>query len=252
MSTRNQRQMRWCSVIAVTIGLFCSAQTEAGKPSKLYTLVQLPDAEGSTELDGYAHGMNEVLIDGQLKTVEVVGSLAGHAYHWGLDAQGNVMMTTPLLPTDQITEAHDVNDQGIVVGGGFFDGAMLPLAWLSLGDEPIALPIPAGLTGIAVNINDNGMVVGLLEKENLEEPDLYTQLAVAWQLTEDEIGPTFVGPVLLSEASTILPTPDLNDAGQVVATVKVGGTFQGQRLERALGWRAADRLATGGSYGDHD
>ena len=237
MSTRNQRQMRWCSVIAVTIGLFCSAQTEAGKPSKPYTLVQLPDAEGSTELDGYTHGMNEVLIDGQLGAVEVVASLAGHAYHWGLDAQGNVMMTTPLLPTDQITEAHDVNDQGIVVGGGFFDGAMLPLAWLSLDDEPMGLSVPAGATGIAVNINNQGMVIGLL-KDTVTS----TEMLAVWQLTEGGGGPT-AGPFILSEASSIFPTPDLNDVGQVVARVRSGGTFQGQRWR--VSWNGIQLTASG-------
>ena len=174
-------------------------------------------------MDGYANAMNEVLIEGQLAAVEVVGSLAGNAYHWLLDVQGNVVTTTPLLPNDQVTEAHDINDDGVIVGGGGIGGAMLPLAWLSLDDEPMELPVPEGVTGIAVNINNNGMVVGLLE-----DAANSTEMVVVWQLTEGGTGPT-VGPLILSETSTVLPAPDLNDAGQVVATVRSGGTFQGQR-----------------------
>ena len=83
----------------------------------------LPSVDDNTDLDGYANGMNEMLIDDQLAAVEVVGSLGGSAYHWLLDVQGNVMMTTSLLPTGQATEAHDINDDGVIVGGGDIDGA---------------------------------------------------------------------------------------------------------------------------------
>ena len=219
---RNSKQAgRWLAV-AVTIGLCCSSIAEAGKPSKPYTLVLLPDAEGNTELDGCASAMNEVLIDGQLEGVEVVGRLAGNAYHWLMNVQGAVVMATPLPSAYPLTAAHDINDDGTIVGAGGIDGAILPLVWLSLDGMPIELPVPAGVTGIAANINNNGMVVGLLE-----DVETSTEIAVVWQLTEGGTGPT-AGPLLLSEVSTVLPAPDLNDAGQVVARVRSGGTFQGQ------------------------
>ena len=215
------------------------------KPEKPYTLVLLPDEKANTDLDGYANGMNEVLIEGQLAAVEVVGSLVGKAYHWLLDAQGNVITTTSLLPDDQVTEAHDVNDDGVIVGGGGIGGAMLPLVWLSLDDEPLELPVPEGFTGIAVNINNHGMVVGLLE-----DAANSTEMVVVWQLTEGGAGPT-VGPLILSETSTVRPALDLNDAGQVVATVWSQGTIQGQRW--SVSWDGVQLTAgAGGSYGNHD
>jgi uncharacterized membrane protein len=234
---RNKKRMGRWMVIAVAIGLFCSAQGLAKKPVKPYTLVLLPDAEGDTELDGYANAMNELLIEGQLEAVEVVGSLAGHAHHWWLNLEGDVVTTTPLLPTDQVTEARDINDDGVIVGSGDIDGAILPLVWLSLDDEPMGLSVPEGVTGIAVNINNNGMVIGLLK-----DTATSTEMLAVWQLTEGGTGPT-AGPFILSTASTILPTPDLNDAGEVVARVRSGGTFQGQRW--SVSWDGEQLTASG-------
>jgi uncharacterized membrane protein len=228
----NSKRTGWWIVVVVVIGLVCFSQAEAAKPSKPYTLVLLPSVDDNTDLDGYANGMNEILIDDQLAAVEIVGSLGGSAYHWLLDVQGNVIMTTSLLPTGQATEAHDINDDGVIVGGGDIDGAQLPLAWLSLDDAPMELPVPEGITGTAVNVNNYGMVVGVLE-----DAATSTKIAVVWQLTEGENGPTFVDPVILAQVSSVRE-PDLNDAGQVVAVVRSGGTFQGQRW--SVTWDGAE------------
>jgi hypothetical protein len=238
---RNSKQMVWC-VVAVVAGLACVSQVLAKKPAKPdeggdYTLVLLPDSQGDTSSNGYVAGMNEVVIDGQLEAVELVGSIADNAYHWLLDAQGNVVLATPLALPGQVAEAHDINDDGIVAGGKYIDGVMLPLVWLSLEDEPTELPVPNGVTGTAIKVNNCGMVLGLLEDAvNL------TEMLVVWQLTEGGTGPT-AGPLILSETSTIGPSPDLNDAGQVVARVRVGGTYRGQRW--SVSWNDGLLTASG-------
>ena len=108
------------------------------------------------------------------------------------------------------------------------------------------LPVPEGITGIAVNVNNYGMVVGVLE-----DAATSTKIAVVWQLTEGENGPTFVDPVILAQVSSVRE-PDLNDAGQVVAVVRSGGTFQGQRWSVTWDGAAAHPLGTGDSHGDDD
>jgi hypothetical protein len=101
---------------------------------------------------------------------------------------------------------------------------MRPLVWSSLDDkEPKELPVPTAVTDIteiAVNINNAGMVVGLLwGKKN----STITKMIVVWQLIEGD--PTLVEPLILAEATDSVRVPDLNDAGEVVGSV----SYEGQR-----------------------
>ena len=229
---RRWKVTRRILLIAMAACLLCCTVAEAKKPPNPpggggYTLVPLSDDTGDYEVASYASGANEVWIDGEFSGLEVVGNVVGSsAYCWALDAGGTVVQTTALpMPANSeagdIAAAHDINDQGMIVGaGGSFSPLVLrPLFWLDKL-PPVNSPILAGHTGVAVDVNNNGMIVGQLNK-----PADSTQLAVVWQytgtITDEDTGqdvPTFAGPLVLAEETTVW-APRLNDAGTVVATV---------------------------------
>lgn len=211
-----------------------------------YILVPLSDDNGNYEVASYATGANEVWIDGEFSGLAVVGNVVGsNAYYWMLNAGGSVVETTALpMPVNSavgdIAAAHDINDQGMIVGGGgsFIPLVLRPLFWLDNDTPPVELPIPDDHTGVAVDINNNGMIVGQLK--NLDS----TQLAVVWQytgtITDDETGqdiPTFAGPLELAEETTVW-APRLNDAGTVVVT----SAYEGLRWD--VTWDGTDLTAS--------
>ena len=227
---------RFCQILAITVTtcLFCVTIADAKKPEKPpgggggdigsggYARVLLSDEQGNTGIAGTANELREVVSNGALSGVEVVGALSGKAYYWLLDSAGNVIMATPLPapPAPDLSAAMDLNAAGVVVGSRGVLADVRPVYWPSLSSAPVDLPVPAGLTGNAVNINENGMIVG-----ELDDPINETELAAVWQLTGDPANPV-AGPLLLTEATTVW-VPAINDAGTVVVT----SAFQGLRWE---------------------
>lgn len=201
-------------------------QDRGGKGSgDAYQLISLPDDDGSVQRDGYASAINNQNM--------VAGGIQDRAYCWQLDGE-NISQTVPLAwPADpQIvrTESRAVNETGAVVGfGGFWDDTAIPLVWVApliANVAPLELPAPqtnaagdpfAG-SGIATNINGDGLVTGWLRDADPDGSDY----VVVWKVNLDPLDELFgsleAGPVMVATSSRI-QSPSINDNGNVVATI---------------------------------
>jgi probable HAF family extracellular repeat protein len=133
-----------------------------------------------------AYGINEGRA-GDPSTVSVAGSSQGHAVVWRKSAAGWTIQDLGALPDDTYSFAHDVNDEGEVVGssstgvsgasrGFLWTGiiGMLPLS--SLGGETYALAINHGgdVAGLSTDASGNRHAVRWRSASNWTLEDLGT------------------------------------------------------------------------------
>ena len=256
MVNSNRHVFCWFALVAGCT-LILNSVVQAGKPPKPggngsganYRLIQLPDASGSVNLNGYALDISNQKVIG--------GAIQGRAYCWQLDGQGNIAEIVPLAwPSDERidrTEAWAVNEIGTVVGyGGQWFQSAIPLVWLDplvANVAPLELPLlstdaegnPFIGTGIATDVNRHGMITGWLRDA---DPNGYDYVVV-WKVNLDSLDALFgtveAGPQVIAtgqrysiavtnpdgspglvEKQSGIRAPFINDNGNVVATVDVG------------------------------
>ena len=71
--------------------------------------------------------------------------------YWQLDTTGTIITAAPLpqLPGPELSVAHDINENGVVIGTGGVSPNIRPIYWPGLTSNPVDLPIPGWTFGFS-------------------------------------------------------------------------------------------------------
>ena len=161
---------------------------------------KLPGSEG---FSSEPHGVNAAGI--------VVGAVVSEglwkAAHWS--AEGDLRVR------DFIGIGNSVNDDGVIAGELHGPGGPQPATW-TVADDPVAIPLGPGETGMALAINAAGAVVG--EKEEAGDSSVGPLASHAFLWTR-EGGLRDLGvPSTLVNGRLKIAAEDINDSLQVVGS----------------------------------
>lgn len=172
-------------------------------------------------LNGYtssrAYAIN---VHGQVSGTAQVASGKTHAVIWNNDVPTDL----GTLPDDGSSYGIDINDAGQVVGysmSASYPVRQTPVIWQA--DGIVSLGSLGGTGGIAKAINNHGQVVGYaITAKGIQHPFLWQNGVMT------DLAPVLQG--LCAELSTCGRgmAVSINDAGQIVGTTNIAGTFYPQ------------------------
>jgi len=134
--------------------------------------------------------------------------------------QNGVIRELPLPEFWVAGEALAINDNGVIVGGGYREFAESPMRWIDGAYEELP-GFEERATGAARDVNNDGVVVG---KVYLQKNGYADDVAVRW----DESGLVNLNDLIVAESGFVLiDAVSINDSGQILVIATRDGIQHG-------------------------